>query len=636
FARGKPVWKNFTQAYMDLHPHVRRSGPESTQNLLTPAEFKANTSELVQMLKKGHHGVVLDKDSWDILYTWIDLNVPFIGSWKEVRAEIPNNGDVERKKFLAKYANRFDDPDLITWDPGEQKFVPPPAEKKHAQKAPRAAGFPFDEDKAKALVKGSSLPAELVANLGGGVSMRFSLIPAGSFVMGTNDWFYDEGPARVVKIDKPFYMATFETTNAQYAAFDKNHNSGYFDKHWKDHVNRGYHADLADQSVIRVSWKEAEAFCKWLGEKYGLEVSLPTEAQWEWAARAGSDKDFWFGEIGSDFSAYENLADVTTKKFAVMGIDPQPMNNPSPQMAFVPADLQFNDGELVTAAVGSYAPSPFNLYDINGNVAEWTLDDYTKTMGGEPVRGEKVARGGSWRDRSKWARVTLRRSYPDWQKVYNVGFRVVINNPAAAAKKLKVPAPLPPRTPKFSEPAREEKSVDEALFKAENPYDLIINGDFEYPAIQSSTGGCPTRDMPGWSSTSGIELWQGGVMNSPKTDSAGKPATQHLEIGGGGPSPYEVSQSFKIPAGIKNGRAVFSFEAWQRKAKSAKAEVFINGRKAASAPLKGDGSRWTPNKLEVKKLNGGDNVKVRFFEEDSQNEALGWHIDNVKFVIQKK
>lgn len=632
----KRVWKHFTSAYMDLHPFVRRSGPESTQNLLPTAEFAANTSELVQMLKKGHHGVELDKDAWDVLYTWMDLNVPFIGSWKEVRQDIPHNGDVERRKYLAKYANRFEDPDLITWDPGKQEFIAPKPEKKHTSAVPTVKGFPFDEEAALAKVKATNLPKELVVEMGEGQVMRFSLIPAGSYVMGTNSWFYDEGPASVVKVDKPFYMATFETTNAQYNVFDKNHNSAYFDRHWKDHVNRGYPANLPEQSVVRISWQQAMDFCKWMSEKYGLEITLPTEAQWEWAARAGSNKDFWFGEIGSDFAPYENLSDVTTKKFAVMGIDPQPIRNPSPQMAFVPADLQFNDGQLVTAPVGSYAPSPFNLYDINGNVAEWTLNDYTETLGGKAVEGVKVARGGSWRDRSKWARVTVRRNYPQWQRVYNVGFRVVINDAQKAAKLLKVPAPLPKKEVKFSEPEKREKRVDESMFVSSNPYDLIINGDFEYPVLTGALGGANDEDMPGWSSTHSYEMWQGGEVGSPKTEASGKKASQHIELGSGGEAPYQVWQTVTIPKGIKNGRAILSFDTWQRRAKNARVEVFVNGKKVASQEFKGNSSAWTTNTLEVKKLNGGSNVKILFIEEDEKNEALGWHLDNVKFVIQKK
>ncbi len=628
--RGNPVWKHFTSAYMALHPFVRRSGPESTQNLLPPSEFKANTSELVQMLKKGHHGVELDDDAWSVLYTWIDLNVPFIGSWKEVRKEIPNNGDVERKKFLALYANRFDDPDVIDWDPGKQEFVAPKPEKKHPQKEVKAAGFPFDEDVAKRKVAAVKLPKELVADLGDGQTMRFSLIPAGSFVMGTNDWYFDEGPARAVKVDKPFYMATFETTNAQYKVFDKNHNSAYFDRHWKDHVNRGYPANLPEQSVVRVSWKKAMQFCKWMSEKYGLEVSLPTETQWEWAARAGSDGDFWFGNIGADFSAYENLSDFSSKKFAVMGIDPQPIRNPSPQMAFVPADLDFNDGQLVTANVGSYAPSPFNLYDINGNVAEWALNDYTKNIGGEKVEGMKVARGGSWRDRSKWARVTVRRAYPDWQGVYNVGFRVVINDPQKAAEVLEKAAPLPKKPLKFG--STEENDVDLSQYKSSNPNEMIINGGFDYPVRDG--GNVSSGDMIAWKTNKGsFEVWNTGDHGSPKLNSQGKETGRQIELAEGGVAPFDVWQMFRVPEGYSKAKGKLTFEAWPRKRMDTTVTVFVNAKRVASKKLEGRDGVWTKNSLDIPNLSSGQTVKVLFRE--NGNESLGWHIDDVSFILSK-
>ena len=79
-----------------------------------------------------------------------------------------------------------------------------------------------------------------------------------------------------------------------------------------------------------------------------------------------------------------------------------------------------------------------------GNVSEWTSDDYTQTLFGKKVEDKKTVRGGSWRDRAKRARVTFRRDYHPWQKVYNVGVRLVINDAAAAAKRLKAVPPSEP------------------------------------------------------------------------------------------------------------------------------------------------------------------------------------------------
>ncbi len=450
FKRGGEVYKTypkangFSQSYFDLMRYVRRSGPESNQHMLSPLEFHSSTSELMQLLNKGHQGVKLDKQSMDILRTWIDLNVPFHGVWTEVYNCIPWDDHKRRMWALKKYANRTDDQNAITYDGGIQEFVAPDKAKTHTDKqAPKADGFPFDSATAEKKRDNLKLPKEIVVDMADGISMRFTLIPAGQFAMGSNSNFYDEGPVTLTKIEKPFYMAQFETTNKQYNAFDSKHDSGHLDRHWKDHVNPGYPANRPEQSVIRVSWNDAQKFCQWMSEKFGVKFSLPTEAQWEWAARAGSDKDFWFGDVNANYGMFDNLADYNIVKLAVDGIDPQPIVNPSPYLAYVPNDKNIDDGELLMTEVGKYKPNPFGLYDINGNVAEWTADSYTESLGGAKVGESKAVRGGSWRDRAKWARVTVRRNYEPWQKVYNVGFRVIIEDAEKAAKLFKEASKLP-------------------------------------------------------------------------------------------------------------------------------------------------------------------------------------------------
>ena len=431
---------------------MRRSGPESNQRLLSPLEFHADTSELIQMLKKGHNGVKLDPESMSILITWVDLNVPCIGTWKEIYPEVKYNGYERRKFFLAKYANRHDDPNVINYDGGVREFVKPGEAPKHSQPAPKAEGFPFDKEEAGRKIAAAGLPKEILVPMKDGVQMRFTLVPAGTFVMGSNSGFYDEGPAKVEKVEKPFYMGQFEVSNAQYSLFDKSHDSGFQDRLWKDHVNPGYPSNLPEQSVVRVSWNEARDFCKWLSEKAGIEVSLPTEKQWEWAARAGSADDFWFGKVGDDFGNYENLMDFNAKKFAVGGIDPQPRVRPDKFIDNMPADRHVDDGNLLAVKSGLYAPNAFGLYDMQGNVAEWTQDDYTETLGGKKVEDRKVVRGGSWRDRMKFARASLRREYRPWQKVYNVGIRLVINDAQKAAKMFKKADALPEYKPRDTKP----------------------------------------------------------------------------------------------------------------------------------------------------------------------------------------
>ncbi|MBO5255850.1 MAG: SUMF1/EgtB/PvdO family nonheme iron enzyme, partial [Opitutales bacterium] len=278
FKRNVKGYAHFPKAYLDLAKFVRRSGPECNQNMLIPMEFNADTSELIHILKKGHKGVKLDDQSMKTLITWIDMNVPCFGTWKEIKADIPHNGDVMRRKYLAKYANRHEDQDAITYDGGVQEFVAPAQAKKHQQKNLKADNFPFDSATAKKMVENTVVKAEGFTGLFGakknlppeiecdidGVKMRFVLIPEGTFVMGSNRGYYDEGPAKVVRIEKPFYMSQFEVTNLQYSKFDASHNSGYHDRQWKDHVNRGYTANNPNQPVVRVNWNQANAYAKWL------------------------------------------------------------------------------------------------------------------------------------------------------------------------------------------------------------------------------------------------------------------------------------------------------------------------------------------------------------------------------------
>ncbi len=446
FSRGEPVWKTFPKAYLELQRYVRRGGPECNQNMLIPMEFNANTSELFQMLKKGHKGVKLDKTSMDVLYTWLDLNVPCVGTWGEVKKDIPQNGAEMRKKYLAKYANRHDDQEAIVYDGGVREFVAPKPQKSAYKKTgtPRVSGFPFDSVKAEKMRDSVGLPKELSADLGDGVQLRLTLVPAGAFVMGTNDGYEDEAPARVVQIKKPFYMGQFEITNAQYAKFDPSHNSGHYDRQMRDHINRGYPANTPDQPVVRVNWNQAVAYCDWLTKKFGVKFSLPNEPQWEWAARAGTNTPFWFGNLGVNYGDCENLSDYTVKDMNVDGFrDPQPRAYNSPYDDIQPRDDFAYDAQLVSSKVGMFKPNVFGLYDMIGNVAEWTSNAYTPTLGGKAQGDRKVVRGGSWRDRAKVSRVTMRRDYHKWQKVYNVGFRVVVDDVKVASELLKPAKPLP-------------------------------------------------------------------------------------------------------------------------------------------------------------------------------------------------
>jgi formylglycine-generating enzyme required for sulfatase activity len=217
---------------------------------------------------------------------------------------------------------------------------------------------------------------------------------------------------------QPFWMGPTEVTLAQYQQFDPEYKNGVYDKHYKDQVNRGYFMNEPNFPVIRVSYEQALKYCEWLSKKIGKKVTIPAEEQWEWACRAGSKSLLWFGDKDTDFSPYANLADAKMIELAVRGVNPKPFKNPSKQWDYELKDARFNDGVLHLANVGSYKPNPWGLYDMHGNVCEWTRSDYDADR--------KVVRGGSWKDRQDRAASAFRIGYPSWQRVYNTGFRVVI------------------------------------------------------------------------------------------------------------------------------------------------------------------------------------------------------------------
>jgi formylglycine-generating enzyme required for sulfatase activity len=174
-------------------------------------------------------------------------------------------------------------------------------------------------------------------------------------------------------------------------------------------------------------------FCQWLSTKTGRTFTLPSEAEWEWACRAGTGTPLSYGSITTDFAEFANLADITTKELVVTGVNPRPVRNPSPLASYLPADFAVNDKVLHLAPPATYHPNPWGLYDMHGNVAEWTRSiyrpyPYRQDDGrNDPAdaQARRVVRGGSWHDQPNRARSAFRLSYPAWQRVFNVGFRVL-------------------------------------------------------------------------------------------------------------------------------------------------------------------------------------------------------------------
>ena len=230
------------------------------------------------------------------------------------------------------------------------------------------------------------------------LGMKMVRVEAGRFLMGSTAEEWDERPAHEAVISQPFRLGATEVTNAQYEQFDPRH------KEFRGKL--GYSRE-DDEAVIFVSWEDAAAFCRWLSEKEGRPYHLPTEAQWEYACRAGTDTPYWTGkELPSHFQK-------------------------NPQNSWFPSAR--SKGEVVPLPVGKTPPNPWGLVDMHGNVEEWCLDWYGPYEGGvqtNPVgRAEgdfRVTRGGSHSTQPEYLRSANRSGALPKDKHWLIGFRVAL------------------------------------------------------------------------------------------------------------------------------------------------------------------------------------------------------------------
>jgi sulfatase modifying factor 1 len=227
-------------------------------------------------------------------------------------------------------------------------------------------------------------------------------IPEGWFVMGSDVGRDDERPAHRVWVDA-FLMAQCQVTNAEYALFLEA-TGGAKPMHWED-VN----FNDPRQPVVAVSWFDAVAYCEWLTKVSGQQIDLPTEAQWERAARGGKEGEAYpWGNVPE--------ADALDGNF--------------------PADIVSNYAARWKSGpevVGRYAPNPYGLYNMGDNVHEWCADWYDANYYAQsPERnpcntqatGRRASRGGSWRHHIKVTRTPARSSIPPEFKYADYGFRV--------------------------------------------------------------------------------------------------------------------------------------------------------------------------------------------------------------------
>jgi formylglycine-generating enzyme required for sulfatase activity len=218
------------------------------------------------------------------------------------------------------------------------------------------------------------------------------IMPTGAFDMGSNTEY--ENPAHRVTIAKPFAIGRYEVTFDEWdrCVEEKGCKAQPDDREW----GRG------DRPVINVSWLDAKAFVAWLSQKTGQTYRLPAEAEWEYAARAGTNTPFWWGrDVGS---RQANCRECNT-----------------------------GSGQQ-TSPVGSYKPNPFGLYDTAGNAAEWVEDCWNDNYRAAPkdasawTAGQcrlRVLRGGAYDSQAKLVRSTARFRYDTDVRYSANGFRVV-------------------------------------------------------------------------------------------------------------------------------------------------------------------------------------------------------------------
>lgn len=273
---------------------------------------------------------------------------------------------------------------------------------------------------------GAGLPMTIEAP-GGGTLRLFR--PEGTFTLGSGR--REQGRRadqveRQVQLQRPFYLAVHEVTNAQFRRFQRGHSSSHAG---------GKTLDLVRQPVVKVSWSEAARFCNWLSREAGLKpfyqesggaiagvdatatgYRLPTEAEWEWAARSESGsgrRTFPWGDAFPPPAASENIAGQEAAELVAGHL------------------ATLDDGFAVSAPVGSFPANARGLADLGGNVAEWVHDFYEVPLPDAapardplgPARGSAhVIRGPSWRHGGL---VELRLAYRDQGAAGrdDVGFR---------------------------------------------------------------------------------------------------------------------------------------------------------------------------------------------------------------------
>jgi formylglycine-generating enzyme required for sulfatase activity/serine/threonine protein kinase len=275
------------------------------------------------------------------------------------------------------------------------------------------------------------------------MGMAFRKIPAGEFEMGSNSGDGDERPKHKVRITRPFELGATEVTVGQFRRFvddahyqtdaERTRKGAYgWDEARKDFARDPKYtcwkpgfSQTDDHPVVNVTWNDATMFCAWLGRKEGKAFRLPTEAEWEYACRAGTTSRFSFGDDPESLAEVGNVWDATAAGRKIAG----------------GKAVKASDGYVFTAPVGRFRPNAWGLHDMHGNVWEWCSDQYDNDYyaKGPPVVDDpegprslnlgRSLRGGSWYVKKDKDYLEYRSSYRNYEEEANprarIGFRVV-------------------------------------------------------------------------------------------------------------------------------------------------------------------------------------------------------------------
>ena len=289
------------------------------------------------------------------------------------------------------------------------------------------------------------------------IGMKLVTIPAGEFMMGMGETREElarafpryEGrrietltdmPAHKVRITRPFQMGAHEVTIAQFKRFVED--TGYQTEPERDGTG-GYGIDLKtktwsngrrkeyswrntgfpqtdDHPVVNITFADANAFCKWLSEKEHKTYRLPTEAEWEYACRAGTTTRYNFGDDPELLAKNANTYDASSAE-----VFPE----------WAEWSIKAKDGFPFTAPVGSFRPNAFGLYDMHGNVWEWCSDRYGEDYyakspvddpKGPEIGGRRSRRGGGWHVWPMYCQSFFRNYNTPQSRYLNLGLRVVV------------------------------------------------------------------------------------------------------------------------------------------------------------------------------------------------------------------